>query len=279
MRAPIEFTGPPGGGREPEGSAQDRRAPDDPARDYRRLVEGVLDRLHRHLPPGARALVVSRGDDGLLKVDGRDAQHFPQTRTGLYAGYHPADGTEAVEHLEALRLGGAEYFVLPATAGWWLDHYHELRQYLEGRCKRVVDDSGTCVVYALEPAVETPRLLGREELEAARTAPQVGGLIQALLHEAEGVLLVGSAAEAVDVGGRPRWTLVPSGGRVAPSAEELLAKVEEVRAGGARYVALLKSERPSEHFDERVRRAVAERLRAVCLQRLVEVYELGETVA
>lgn len=267
------------GGREPEGTAQGRRAPDDPARDYRRLVEGVLDRLHRHLPRGARALVVSRGDDGLLKVAGRDAQHFPQTRTGLYAGYHPADGTEAVEHLETLRLAGAEYFVLPATAGWWLDHYHELRRYLERRCERVVDDPGTCVVYALEPAVEAPRSLAPEELEAARTAPQVGGLLQALLPHAAGVLLVGSAAEAVDMGARPRWTLVPPGGRVAPAADELLARIEDARAGGARYVALLKSERPSEHFDERVRRSVAERLRAVCLQRLVEVYELGETAA
>lgn len=244
---------------------------------YPRLVERVHDHLRRHLRPGAHALVVTRGDSRLLEVQGRDLQHFPQTRTGLYAGYHPADGNEAVEQLEDLRLKGAEYFVLPATASWWLDHYPELREYLAERCEQVVDDPDACGVYALEPAIATSLELGSQELDAARTLPQVSALINFLLPDSDGVLLVGRAAEAVDADDRPRWALEPPDGEVTPSADDVLRRIAEAHDGGARYLVLLKSDRPSEHVDERVRRSATKGLTVVCQQRLAEIYELRET--
>lgn len=244
---------------------------------YRRLVERVHDHLRRHLRPGARALVVTRGDSRLLCVEGRDLQHFPQTGTGLYAGYHPADGNEAVEHLEDLRLKGAEYFVLPATASWWLDHYSELGEYLAERCEQVVDDPDACVVYALEPAIAAPLELGSQELEAARTLPQVSALMDSLLPDSDGVVLVGRAADAVDAGDRPRWAVEPPDGEVTPPADEMLRTIAEARGGKARYLVFLKSDRTSEHVDERVRRSVTKGLTVVCQQRLAEIYELTET--
>lgn len=269
----------PGGVRAVEAIAVAQPAAEDGGRRYRRLVEGVAEHLRRCVPAGARVLMVSRGDNRLLAAEGRDVQHFPQTRTGLYAGYHPADGEEAVTHLEELRLKGAEYLAVPATAGWWLDHYAEFRDYLESRGERVIDDPDICAVYALEPTAEAPWALGADDLQAARTAPQVSELLGRLLPESEGVLLVGSTAAAVEVGGRPCWTFEPPEGQVTPSAHDLLERAEAARSGGARYVALLKSDRPSDHLDERVRRRIAERLRPVCLQRLVEIYKLAEPTA
>lgn len=261
----------PGGG-----SAGGAATGPDPANSYRRLVRRVVDRTRRHLPPGGHALVVSRGDNLLLGADGVDAQHFPQTRTGLYAGYHPADGREAVAHLEELRLAGAEYLVLPASATWWLDHYDEFREYLLDRCERVVDEPDTCLIFALERAGAAALDIGPAELDAARTAPQVGALARSLLPDSEGVLFVGPAAEAIDAGHRPRHTLAPADGEITPPAHEVLAWIAHARAEGARYLALLKSEHPREHIDERVRRSVTQGLRPVCIQRLVEIYELGE---
>src|SRR5262249_18274935 len=44
--------------------------------------EGLRDRIRAvvdaTVPPGAKVLVVSRGDDELLELDGRDGWHFPQ---------------------------------------------------------------------------------------------------------------------------------------------------------------------------------------------------------
>jgi len=39
----------------------------------------------------------------LIDFDGRTGLHFPQVENGVYAGHHPADGDEAIAHLEQLR--------------------------------------------------------------------------------------------------------------------------------------------------------------------------------
>ena len=66
-------------------------------------------------------VVISKGDDALLEWAGRRGWHFPQDATGGYAGYYPANGRNAIVHLEVLRARGARYLVLPATSAWWLD--------------------------------------------------------------------------------------------------------------------------------------------------------------
>ena len=43
------------------------------------------------MPLEATVMVVSKGDDELLKLGGRRALHFPQNEAGEYAGHYPAD--------------------------------------------------------------------------------------------------------------------------------------------------------------------------------------------
>jgi len=94
-------------------------------------------------------LVVSKGDDGLLELGERFGLHFPQTRDGTYAGHHPSDGPTAVRHLRALRAKGARYLLLPAPYFWWLEHYADLREYLEKAGRVVTYRPDTCMVYDL----------------------------------------------------------------------------------------------------------------------------------
>src|SRR5262245_26226480 len=95
--------------------------------------QDLIQRIRRHpgdvLPADATVLVVSKGDEELLRLGCR-AWHFPRDERGGYAGHYPADGAAAVAHLEALRAAGAGYLLLPATALWWLDHYRELADHL-----------------------------------------------------------------------------------------------------------------------------------------------------
>ncbi len=100
-------------------------------------------------PEGSTVLVVSRGDPELTRIPGREGWHFPQNDEGVYAGHHPADSIEAVDHLEALRERGAELLLIPCTAFWWLDHYEGLRAYLASHCRLVAYHEDTGLVFAL----------------------------------------------------------------------------------------------------------------------------------
>jgi hypothetical protein len=111
----------------------------------------VRDLVQQFVPEGSTVLVASRGDEALVSIEGREGWHFPRDEQGVWPGYYPADGAEAIEHLEDLRARGAQYLVLPETAFWWLDHYGELAQFLDRRCDRVLSDE-SCVIYALPPA-------------------------------------------------------------------------------------------------------------------------------
>jgi glycosyltransferase involved in cell wall biosynthesis len=116
---------------------------------YQRLLGQVQEAVPRAVPPGATVLVVSRGDDELLRLDGRRGWHFPQTEAGVYAGHNPADSAEAIAHLEELRARGAQFLLFPATGLWWLDHYREFREHLERRYRVVLGQKEVCVIFAL----------------------------------------------------------------------------------------------------------------------------------
>jgi hypothetical protein len=107
------------------------------------LADHVSDALDAVAPPGAIAAVVSRGDDRLLALSGHQAWHFPTADDGQYAGYHPADGAAAVEHLESLRRRGAGLLVIPAPSAWWLDYYRDLRCHLTQQAELVWPGSPT----------------------------------------------------------------------------------------------------------------------------------------
>jgi hypothetical protein len=100
-----------------------------------------------------RVAVVSKGDDDLLKLDGRRGWHFLQNEKGEYAGYYPADSAEAIARLEALREKGAEFLLFPATALWWLEHYTEFKRHLQSRYSEVVCQEDVCLIYALSGSI------------------------------------------------------------------------------------------------------------------------------
>jgi GT2 family glycosyltransferase len=119
---------------------------------YRDLAERVREAVAATVPADASVLVVSRGDDELLRIDGCHTAHFPCGDDGTYAGHHPADSEEAIARLEAQRAAGAEYIVFPDTGTWWLEHYDGLRRHLDGRYGRSFSDPATCVIFDLREA-------------------------------------------------------------------------------------------------------------------------------
>jgi hypothetical protein len=119
---------------------------------YEQLILRVRVLVEATLPKGALALVVSKGDERLLALDGRRAWHFLRNEQGVYTGHHPADSAAAIKALERWRAAGAAYLVIPQVAFWWLDHYAAFRRHLDRRGRIVVRDDRTAVIYALQKA-------------------------------------------------------------------------------------------------------------------------------
>jgi hypothetical protein len=122
---------------------------------YRRLVGRILEVANAVVPPEATVAVVSKGDEELLELGGgRQGWHFPQNEDGVYAGYYPADGAEAIFHLEELREKGAEFLLFPSTAFWWLERYRDFGEHLDSRYRRVWNDE-MFIMYQLREARAT----------------------------------------------------------------------------------------------------------------------------
>jgi GT2 family glycosyltransferase len=100
-------------------------------RDYDGFVERVRQFVHEAVPQGATVLVISKGDDQLLRFADRQGWHFPQDDDGTYAGWYPADSAACIAELERLRARGADFLVIPETSRWWLRHYAEFADHLE----------------------------------------------------------------------------------------------------------------------------------------------------
>jgi hypothetical protein len=116
---------------------------------YRRLVGCVHEQVRQVIPAGSTVVVASKGDEELVRLEGRTAWHFPRAAGGVYAGFHPSDSADATARLAALRAQGAGYFLLPATAFWWLDHYADFTRHLDATGRRVHADEH-CVIYRLD---------------------------------------------------------------------------------------------------------------------------------
>ena len=116
--------------------------------DYPRLVGQIREVVKAVLPPEVTVAVVSKGDEELLKLgDSRRGWHFPQNEDGVYAGYYPADGAEAIFQLEELRSRGADFLLFPETAFWWLERYRDFEQHLDARYRRIWSEG--CIIYHL----------------------------------------------------------------------------------------------------------------------------------
>jgi hypothetical protein len=111
------------------------------AADYRRQVAHARAAAAAHVPPGARVLVISGGDDELVNLPGRRGWHFPRTEEGWHAGSHPESGADAVRQLQSLRAAGAEWLLVPAPSLWWLDSYPEFADHLRRRGREAHRDA------------------------------------------------------------------------------------------------------------------------------------------
>jgi len=128
--------------------AGSKGAPDTP--DYLRLKRRLRRFLEGALPEGSEVVVVSRGDEELLRLNGLRPGHFPQALDGRYAGYYPPDGTALVAHLEWVRARGARYLVFPSTALWWLDSFPRLAAHLERRAEVLDTEDGVGTIWDLD---------------------------------------------------------------------------------------------------------------------------------
>jgi hypothetical protein len=120
-----------------------------PSSRYAELVPRLKRMMERHVPPRSTVLVVSRGDDDLLRLSGVTAWHFPRLPDGTYAGCYPDDSAAAVEQLEESRKAGAQYLLLPETAAWWLDYYAGFARHLAEQCRVVARRDGVGVLFDL----------------------------------------------------------------------------------------------------------------------------------
>jgi glycosyltransferase involved in cell wall biosynthesis len=102
------------------------------------------------IPESTTLAVISRGDAQLLAVERREAWHFPRGDDGNYAGFHPANSGEAIACLEEVRKQGADYLVIPETAGWWLDHYNGFSTHLHSRYRRISHRHEGVVIFDLK---------------------------------------------------------------------------------------------------------------------------------
>jgi hypothetical protein len=123
-------------------------------RNYEALVERVRERTRTIVPSGAQVAMVSRGDDHLLTLEGRVAVHFPQDKTGRYAGYYPEGAGQAIQQLLELKGRGIQFVVFPATAFWWFEFYSDMTRWLAPALAWSCED---CAVF------ELARIAGAEE--------------------------------------------------------------------------------------------------------------------
>ena len=117
--------------------------------EYEALVQRVRQLVCETVPVGAAVLVMTKGDDELLRFDGRRGWHFPQRDDGAYTGYYPPDSEACIAELERLRARGAEFLVIPETSRWWLEHYKRFAEHLETNYRALGDDPAAGMIFPL----------------------------------------------------------------------------------------------------------------------------------
>lgn len=123
-----------------------------PSEGYDEVVEATREAVRRHVPSGEPALVISRGDERLVRLDDGVAWHFPRDASGVWAGHYPADSDAAVALLREQVEKGARYLVVPGTGMWWLRYYEGLAQYLGDQATSLHADDA-CLIYRLSERI------------------------------------------------------------------------------------------------------------------------------
>lgn len=116
---------------------------------YYELIARIRTLVRQMVPKESTVLVVSKGDDQLICLENQRCSHFPQHETGVYAGEHPKDSTEAISGLERLRSKGGQYLIFPQTAFWWFESYPDFKEHLDRNYRMLARKEDTAVVYSL----------------------------------------------------------------------------------------------------------------------------------
>jgi ubiquinone/menaquinone biosynthesis C-methylase UbiE len=122
---------------------------------YNGLLRKIRGIAVSALPSRATILVASKGDERILGICGPNAWHFPQTAEGVYAGHHPVDDSAAIGHLEELIAKGAQFFLLPSFAYWWLESYPGFGNYLKTHYRLIIHQEDTCMIFDLSSGAAT----------------------------------------------------------------------------------------------------------------------------
>jgi hypothetical protein len=244
------------------------------AGEYAELVASVQSAVSAALPPGACALVLSKGDAALLEIPGILAAHFPQDAAGGYAGHHPRDGATATAELEELRRRGAQYLVIPATARWWLEHYGAFAEHLANHGQLICDVPGACLIFDLgQPVLGS---LDTTAVAVPQTSPdQMRDYLENLMSTDSRVVVL----EAGDVGLAATLAPVHAAALVThrlhgkdDGAVEGLARLAE---GGAEYLVIPRAADEWLEAHEDVAAGIESSCRKIADQRhLCRVFEL-----
>lgn len=100
------------------------------------------------VPEGATVLIVDRGDEDLMRIEGRRMRHLPRNPDGSPAWHDPADSADLLEQIARERELGAGYLVIPSASLWWLDQYPGLAEHLE-RDSRALARNGDAALFEL----------------------------------------------------------------------------------------------------------------------------------
>jgi hypothetical protein len=267
--------------------------PRDPQAEYadvRDRIQGLVGCL---IDPGSTVVVVSKGDQELVRLGSGEGWHFPRTAEGKYVGHHPADGAEAIAHLEQLHEQGADHFLLPRTYFWWLDHYDGLADHLRSRYRLVADCPDTCLIYDLRggpagtaPPVATPGTRSQRSTNGEQAqnplVPAIRALLDSLLPDREPVLVVSEGQDELLRLGRTalrfpqdEWEKHRSIGSIGAGA--ITAQLTAVRARGIRYLVVPDTARQVVEGSGALREPLRERGREVAFREgICAIYELED---
>ncbi|QOV90174.1 glycosyltransferase family 2 protein [Humisphaera borealis] len=161
---------------------------------YQSLVERIRGIIRSRFSIGGPILIVSKGDDELLKLGGRVAWHFPRAADGGYAGHHPHDSATAIQHLEELRRASAEFLLVPSTSLWWLDFYAEFAEHLKAHYSEVYREEGAGVIYRLAVKADV-----RKAIDVAASEPSPSDSTSLRIETSQALGAVGRHKDAYDV--------------------------------------------------------------------------------
>ena len=229
--------------------------------DYTALVARIQLLAKAKLPSGSNALVLSKGDEQLVRLGPAVGRHFPYDQAGDYSGFHPKDSEAAIGALEAARADGAEFLIVPQTALWWLEHYEQFKNHLDQRYRLHWDDKVVCLIYDLRAgrssvphdASSLQAELGNEvrrnargtfDVENGSGADQLADVVRGLLPDGAGVLVASRGDERLIrlCGGR-HFPQGPDGDYVPPrDTATTIAQLETLAVAGAEYLVVPRSQ-------------------------------------